>query len=144
MAVVVVEEIGANAETVWGFVGNFGGLARWSPYLKSCTWEGEGIGAVRRIRSLQDVEIVERIEAYDPEGRSLTYAILAMDPPSPSVGMVCAIDLKPLGAARTQIRWAAELPQTVAVPEALEKMVADAFRMRIGALRQAAEAAAQT
>lgn len=77
----VSESIAAPAAKVWELLGDFGGVTRWGgPMLQSCRVEGEGVGAVRHIGLPGGAEVVERCEACDDAGRSLTYAIVGKSP----------------------------------------------------------------
>src|SRR5690606_21066865 len=71
----VNEPIAAPAARVWELVRDFGGVAQWGgPALQSCTVEGAGVGAVRRIGLPGGLAIAERLEALDDAGRTLSYA----------------------------------------------------------------------
>jgi hypothetical protein len=79
--VAVSETIAAPAAKVWELLGDFGGVTKWGgPMLQSCKLEGEGVGAVRRLGLPGGAEIAERCEAYDAEGRSLSYSIIGESP----------------------------------------------------------------
>ena len=77
----VSEPVAASAARVWELLGDFGGVLKWGgTMLRSCTVEGTGVGAVRHIGLPGGMEIVERCEAYDAAGRSLSYAIIGKSP----------------------------------------------------------------
>jgi hypothetical protein len=77
----VSETVAAPAARVWELLGDFGGVTRWGgSMLQSCTVEGSGVGAVRRIGGPGGMQIVERCEALDPERRSLSYSIIEKSP----------------------------------------------------------------
>ena len=77
----VSETVAAPAVRVWEVLGDFGGVLKWGgKMLQSCTVEGSGVGAVRRIGLPGGGEIAERCEAYDPAGRSLSYSIVGKSP----------------------------------------------------------------
>src|SRR5881396_1126272 len=77
----VTETVAAPAVRVWEELGDFGGVLKWGGrMLQSCTVEGSGVGAVRRIGLPGGAEITERCEAYDPAGRSLSYSIVGKSP----------------------------------------------------------------
>jgi len=79
-SVKVSERIEAGADAVWDYLGDFGGVARFTPSLESCTLEGEGVGAVRTVRMPGGLEIRERLEAFDDAGRTLQYSIVGASP----------------------------------------------------------------
>src|SRR5438874_13799848 len=73
----VTETVAASAARVWEVLGDFGGGLQWGgKMLQSCTVEGSGVGAVRRIGLPGGGEIGERCEAYDAAARSLSYSIV--------------------------------------------------------------------
>ena len=66
---------------MWEVLGDFGGVLKWGgKMVQSCTVEGSGVGAVRRVGLPGGAEIAERCEAYDPAGRSLPYSIVGKSP----------------------------------------------------------------
>ena len=75
----VVETVNASADRVWELFRDFGGIARISPGIQSCSVEGQGIGAVRTLK-MGGLELRERLEAFDDAGRSLCYAIIGDHP----------------------------------------------------------------
>ena len=89
----VSETIAAPAAQVWELLGDFGGVTKWGgSMLQSCTVEGTGIGAVRRIGLPGGMEIAERCEGYDAIGRSLTYSIIGKSPiPIKSYESTCKV-----------------------------------------------------
>jgi len=77
----VSETVAAPAAPVWEVLGDFGGVLKWGgKMVQSCTVEGSGVGAVRRVGLPGGAEIAERCEAYDPAGRSLSYSIVGKSP----------------------------------------------------------------
>ena len=65
----VVESIKAEAKAVWDILGDFGGIKVGGP-ITAFEIEGEGVGAVRTI-TMGGANVVERLEAFDPESFSL-------------------------------------------------------------------------
>jgi hypothetical protein len=101
----VSEVIAAPAAKVWELLGDFGGVTKWGgSMLQSCTVEGEGVGAVRRIGLPGGLEIAERCEAYDAAKRSLSYAIIGKSPiPIKNYLSVCTI--VETGANQCRVDW---------------------------------------
>ena len=77
----VVDSINADIKAVWAILGDFGGLKVGGP-ITAVETTGEGVGAVRTI-TMGGANVVERLEAYDPENFSFTYAITNDDCPLP-------------------------------------------------------------
>ena len=134
MTIRVIEEIEANAADIWDYIGDFGGLARWNPFVSEVTAEGDGVGAIRTVQGKAGGTTVEELEALDPTELSIAYRVVSTDPPQPVTGMPVWISLQEIGPGRTKVTWVAEPP--VDNPD-LEKAVAEGFSARIDALRQA-------
>ena len=47
MTITISEELDTPAGQVWSLIGDFGGLSRWHPGVRSCVVEGSGPGALR-------------------------------------------------------------------------------------------------
>ena len=80
--------LAASADEVWELVGDFNGLPKWLPPAAASVLE-EG-GQVRRLTVADGSgEVVERLEARDPDARTTTYAIL--ESPLPVSGYVATL-----------------------------------------------------
>jgi mxaD protein len=134
MTIRVIEEIEANAADIWDYIGDFGGLARWNPFVSEVRAEGDGVGSIRTVQGKAGGTTVEELEALDPTELSIAYRVVSTDPPQPVTGMPVWISLQEIGPGRTKVTWVAEPP--VDNPD-LEKAVAEGFSARIDALRQA-------
>jgi hypothetical protein len=77
----VVESIKADAKLVWDILGDFGGVKVGGP-VTAFEVTGEGVGAVRTI-TMSGALIVERLESYDPDNLTFSYAIINEDCPLP-------------------------------------------------------------
>jgi hypothetical protein len=101
----VSESIAAPAAKVWELLGDFGGVAKWGgSMLQSCSVEGEGVGAVRRIGLAGGMEIAERCEAYDAAKRSFSYSIVGKSPiPIKNYLSVCSV--VETGASECRVDW---------------------------------------
>ena len=134
MTIRVIEEIEANAADIWDYIGDFGGLARWNPFVSEVKAEGDGVGSIRTVQGKAGGTTVEELEALDQTQLSIEYRVVLTDPPQPVTGMPVTISLHEISPARTKITWVAEPP--VDNPD-LDKAVAEGFSARIDALRQA-------
>ncbi|WP_331743682.1 SRPBCC family protein (plasmid) [Streptomyces sp. NBC_01136] len=66
-------DIPQSPDRVWQLIGGFGSLPDWLPYIpESEVSEG---GRVRRLTSQDGGVIVERLQAFDHDARSYSYAI---------------------------------------------------------------------
>ena len=134
MTIRVIEQIEASAADVWDYIGDFGGLARWNPFVSEVKAEGDGVGSIRTVQGKAGGTTVEQLEALDPTELSIAYRVVSTDPPQPVTGMPVTISLHEIAPARTEITWVAE--PRVDNPD-LDKAVAEGFSARIDALRQA-------
>ena len=70
----VEEDISAGVDRVWAKFSDFAAIGEWGPNIEKCEIEGEGIGQLRKL-SMGVVTIVERLEAFDDAGKTLSYSI---------------------------------------------------------------------
>jgi hypothetical protein len=68
------QTISADADRVWAYLGDFNGLSRWHPDVKTSALEDGG--QVRRLALHNGAEIVERLIALDPAARICRYSII--------------------------------------------------------------------
>ena len=143
MSVQVIEELDASVEVVWDLVGNFGGLKRWNPFISECLCQGEGVGALRTVKTPEGRETIEQVDALDPEGHLLDYRVVSMRPATPMVGMRVTLRLDAMSPDRTRLTWTGRLAQPLADAESLYAGIGAGFRSRIEALRNALVVQAQ-
>jgi hypothetical protein len=98
----VVESVKADINAVWGILGNFGGLKVGGP-ITAFEITGEGVGAVRKI-TMGGADIVERLEAFNPEDFSFTYAIINEDCPLPVSNYSASVKITPADDGCT-VEW---------------------------------------
>ena len=127
----VSERVEAPADAVWDLLGDFGGVARYTPGIESCQVEGSGVGAVRTLGLPGGLELQERLESLDGAARCLEYSILAG--PIPVKDYLARIQVIPDGGACT-VNWSSSFASTL--PEAdAEKMLAGVYRAGIAGVR---------
>ena len=85
-------ELEVPPDEVWSVIGRFN--LDWHPLVASVDLIGTGIGQLRRIRTLDGREIVERLEAIDNARRFHRYALVAGVPAHHYAGTV---EVKPSG-----------------------------------------------
>jgi hypothetical protein len=95
-------EIPDSAERVWERIGGFGSLPDWLPYIpKSELSEG---GRVRRLTNPNGDTIIERLVAFDNEGRSYSYAI--MQAPFPVTNYLSTLRVQGSNGGKTcRVEW---------------------------------------
>lgn len=133
----VTESIAAPAGAVWALVRDFGGVDKWGgPALESCTVEGEGVGAVRRIQAAGGLQIVERLEAFDEAGRTLSYAIIEKSP-IPVKNYLSTICIEETGPNACRVDWSSTFEPDGAPAEQGQAIVTSVYTGGIQGLRKA-------
>jgi carbon monoxide dehydrogenase subunit G len=135
----VVQEIAAPASAAWEKLSDFGGIGKWMPGVERCDVEGDGIGAVRHIVFPGGGGgVKERLESFDAEGRSLSYAIT--EGPMPVQDYLATIRVSETGENACRVDWTAsfELPEGVPT-EAVEKGISGAYGGSLRALKKLLE-----
>jgi hypothetical protein len=135
-SVEVSETVAAPASAVWAVVRDFGGIARWGgPMLQSCTVEGSGIGAVRRVGLPGGASVVERLEAFDDAGRSLSYSIIEKSP-IPVKDYLSTIRVAEEGADRCRVNWSGRFEPDGASEADTTKLIRGVYAGGIAGLRK--------
>jgi hypothetical protein len=100
----VDKQISGSLEKAWGVLAAFGECG-WIPGIEGCELEGSGIGSVRKLK-MGGMEIHERLEAFDPEARSLSYSIIAG--PMPTENYLATVTLSDAGSGKVRVQWGAK------------------------------------
>lgn len=131
----VQDSFNAPADAVWSYFRDFGGVMKWAgPMVKSCTLEGEGVGAVRTIALAQGNPLRERLVQFDDEARSFSYAIIgACD--LPLEGYVGSVKIKADGASRSTIDWIGTFDPKGAPEAAAKQIVEGIYKGGIAAVK---------
>ena len=133
MSIQVSEELDAPVDVVWSYIGDFGGLARWHPGVRSCEVQGSGIGALRVV-GLDGWHAVERLTVYDPAARTLGYEMVDCGNPL-LIGVRGLMQVTALSDTRCRIDWFSQMPDNP--PAELEPLLWSYYPARIGHLREA-------
>lgn len=132
----VAEEIAAPASAAWDKLSDFGGLG-WMPGVEKCEVQGEGVGAVRSI-DMGAMQIKERLESFDGDGRSLSYSIT--EGPMPVQNYLATIRVSETGADACRVDWTARFDLPDGVPaDAIEKGLVGAYGGSLRALKKLLE-----
>jgi carbon monoxide dehydrogenase subunit G len=132
----VSETVAAPAAKVWELLGDFGGVTKWGgAMLQSCTVEGEGVGAVRRIGLPGGAEIVERLEAYDDAGRLLSYSIQGQSP-IPIRNYLSTVTVVETGANECRVDWNGSFDPAGVSDEQAQGMVRGIYTGGIAGVRK--------
>lgn len=96
-------DLAAPPEKVWALIGSFGSLT-WHPLVATGTLTGTGIGQLRTVETIDGKQIIERLAATDPSGRSYGYESVSGLPVSNYKGL---LGVKPHGTGST-VEWRAQ------------------------------------
>lgn len=121
MAEFVVDKvIDADIDAAWKVLADFGALT-WAPGIERCETEGpEGVGQVRKVQA-GPVQIVEKLEHFDPAAKSLSYSIV--EGPLPAENYLATVSLEAASDGKTRVQWGAKF-DTPALDEDAAKAVA--------------------
>jgi len=137
MAVVHVRDsFEAPADAVWRHFRDFGGLTKWAgAMVKSCTLEGEGVGAVRTLSLAQGNPLRERLVQFDDGDRSFSYAIIGPCD-LPVDAYVGSVKLRADGLKRTTIDWIGTFDAKGSPEPDAKRIVEGIYRGAISALKK--------
>ena len=96
--------IHAPADAIWQVISDFGAAGQYLSGVTACTVEGEGVGALRTLTSIDGSMIVERLEALDEVAHQLSYALLT---DTPFRNCLTTMAVRNLGPDRAEVAWSA-------------------------------------
>ena len=131
----VHDSFNASADAVWSYFRDFGGVQKWAgPMVKSCTLEGQGIGAVRTIALAQGNPLRERLVQFDDADKSFSYAIVGASD-LPIDYYVGSVKIRADGASRSTIDWIGTFDPKGAPEAAAQQIVEGIYRGGISAIK---------
>lgn len=131
----VSETVAAPAARVWELLGDFAGVTKWGgSMIKSCTVEGEGVGAVRTV-GIGGISLQERCEAYDEAGRALTYSIVG-ESPLPLRNYLSTCRVVETGANECRVDWSGTFEVKDVPEEQAQGMVRGIYTGGIAGVRK--------
>jgi len=99
----VVKTVKAPVAAVWQQLADFASIQPGGP-IESVSYEGEGVGMIRRIGMGGGV-VIERLEEHNEAGRRFSYAIINNDSPLPFIGYSATVQLGDNGDDTTTVIW---------------------------------------
>jgi hypothetical protein len=112
-------EIMAYPGRVWQWVGDWNGLAKWSPGVNRSVSSGSTPGSLRTLEMANGSEIEEELATYDEA--NLTYTYKMRPGPIPVTNYLATVTVKGAGPTHCQVTWTA----TFDVDPDLEEQVTD-------------------
>lgn len=142
--------INASPDKVWGYVGDFGGLARWFPPAESTRLvlrNRNEEGAIRELIRRNGTKVFEKLTEYDPYNMRLTYtyadgAVMASD-------YFATVQVKDAGGGQTEVVWSGRFtrlnywqdpPPAGQDDESVTRFFTNAYKAGLDALKRAVEA----
>jgi mxaD protein len=114
-------ELSSPPEAVWAVVGDFGAVGDWMPGIESCVVDGED-----RILKLMGMEVTERLESRDDEGRIICYRIVGG---VPVVNHKATISVESSGGG-SRVTWDVDV-----VPDDMAGLMQTMYQQALGALK---------
>ena len=105
--------INAPADAIWQVLVDFGAADRYLAGVVDCTAEGEGIGALRTLTSVDGSTITERLDVLDATAQRLSYALLT---DTPFGNCLTTVAVRDLGPNVAELAWSATF-QPDGIPE---------------------------
>lgn len=126
-------EIPMSADDLWEAIGRFSAIAEWHPWVESITIENEG--RIRRLHIPGGGEIVERLEAIDPQDRLYRYSVVSG--PLPVANYTATLRIKDSeGGQGAIVEWSGEFDPAGASEADAEKAIQDIYLSGFDNLRK--------
>jgi mxaD protein len=115
--------ISAEAGKVWETVGDFNALPKFVAAAIKSEMRGEGLGALRTLTLPDGQQIVEKLESYDAQAKTLEYSILSG--PLPVQNYRSAMKITATGRDECTLEWSSSFtPRGVSEDKAREAIEA--------------------
>ena len=125
--VTITKKLGAPAESAWAAVRSFGHLDEWFPSMETCTVDGDGVGARRRLVLAGGLGVItDHLVALDDAACRLTYE--RRESPFPVSSYTGCVEVFRSFDARAVVVWTVDFESS---PED-SGPVADILRAAIG------------
>lgn len=125
--------IQVSADAIWQVISDFGAACQYLVRVVDCTVEGKGVGAQRRLTSVDGSTIVERLAALDKLTHRLSYALLTDTPFRDCVTTMLVHDL---GPNQAEVEWSATFEADGLPADEAQKMLESALADNCLALKQ--------
>ncbi|MCE2491848.1 MAG: SRPBCC family protein [Alphaproteobacteria bacterium] len=136
--VLVSQNLSAPADAVWEAIGKFSTINSWLPPIASCEADGDAVGHMRKLTTVDGAVVYERLDSIDDGARTYSYSIT--DSPLPLSGYQATISVAEGDGGSSMIHWSSEFDpvgapeaEVVAVVEGIYQAGFDALKERFGA-----------
>ena len=133
MQVSVTKSISAPAPKVWSTVQAFTGIDQWLPIVKTCSVEGDGIGAKRQCGFEDGSGITENLLVRDAATMTLSYDI-EDEGPMPFTAHKATIVVKEIGNGKTEVTWSSEMKPAEGAEDGIREMLQGVYSAGIDGL----------
>jgi hypothetical protein len=123
----------ASTEAAWQVISDFGAACNYLHMVVSCTVEGVGVGALRRLSSADGSTIVECLVILDEVAHRLSYALVTDTPFRNCLTSICVDDLS---GAWSEVTWSATFEADGIPASEAQDMLAGALTANSLALKQ--------
>lgn len=131
-------DLSASADIVWEIVGKFSAIDSWLPPIASCEADGDAVGDMRKLTTVDGAVVHERLDSIDDDAR--TYSYLITDSPLPLSDYRATISVAEGDGGFSVIHWSSEFEpvgapeaDVVAIVEGIYQAGFDAIEERLGA-----------
>ncbi len=123
-----------SPDALWRMIGGFNALPQWHPSIEKSETEGEGRGAVRKLKIVGGPTLVERLEHVSDSERVYRYSIV--DSPMPVSSYVSEIRVRDNRDGTSTVEWSAEFEPKGAPEMDVAKMIQDVYRTGLDNLKK--------
>ena len=129
-------DLSASAGVVWEIVGKFSTIDSWLPPIASCEADGDTVGDMRKLTTVDGAVVHERLDSID-DARTYSYSIT--DSPLPLSDYRATISVAEGDDGFSVIHWSSEFEpvgapeaEVVAIVEGIYQAGFDAIEERLG------------
>ena len=128
-------KVNASPQQVWDTIKDFNGLPKFIAAIADSTMQGSGVGAVRTL-TLQEggPPIVERLESFDEQARTLSYSIIKS--PLPLTQYLATMEVHDLGGSQCELVWSSTFQAVGASDDEAKKVVEGVYTGGFEGLRK--------
>lgn len=133
LEVVREKVVDADPQTVWALVSDFGGVAEWHPACVASSVQNVGDSVQRTIVVGDGARLIEKLEARDDSGMSLSYSIV--EGPLPVANYFSTLKVEGQGES-SKLTWSGRFDASGAPDERAIQIVAGIYESGLDALKK--------
>lgn len=121
-------------DLLWKTIGGFNTLPAWHPSIEKSEVEGEGKGAVRKLKVVGGPTVIERLEHVSDRERVYRYSIV--DSPLPVSSYVSEIRVRDNNDGTSTVEWSGEFEPKGAPETDVAKMLQGIYQTGLDNLKK--------